>query len=123
GNNAGATGIYNLSNGASLSIAQSEKVGSFGDGTFNQTGGMHVIGTANSGTTVTVLAIGASHDTTSAFNLSGGTLNVIGRELLGGIGHATFNQTGGDHVISGELSTGIFNANSLKSFNLSGGNL
>jgi outer membrane autotransporter protein len=95
---AGGSGTYNLS-GGSLS-ADREQIGLFAGynfATFNQSGGIN-----------TVIAL----DLAGIYNLSGGTLSVVGLNILGG----TFNQSDGNVV-----------ANSLGmeggTYNQSGGNL
>jgi len=65
--------------------------------------------------------MGTVQGVTAVFNLSGGTLNVTGQEGVGGGGDGTFNQTGGDHLVSAELTVGTLAASGHGIFNYPAG--
>jgi hypothetical protein len=89
GGGPGASGTYNLSGAASLTVG-GETIGARGRGVFNQYGGTHVVNGS--------LTLNPNyHDPGSAavFNLSGGTLSVAATEYLSA--NALLNQTGGQN--------------------------
>ena len=93
--NVGA-GTYLLSGTGVLNVLGNE---SLSNGTFNQTGGTHNIGSALSSSTLTV---GVNAVTPGSFLLSGnGALNTFGTEIIGqhSGGNGTFNQTSGRHTL------------------------
>jgi hypothetical protein len=121
GNGAGSPGTYNLSGNGSLTVGGSEIVGYQGTGTFNQTGGVNLIGSASD---VQFLAVGAGGITygQGTYVLSGGTLNTSDEEVGGTTGSGTFNQSGGFNTTY-TLYVGGSNSNTGR-FTLSGsGNL
>jgi uncharacterized protein YhjY with autotransporter beta-barrel domain len=117
-------GIYNLGGTGSLTVNGGILVGNEGIGVFGNPG--TGIFRQNGGTVVTsaglfgALSIGVP-DSTGTYELSGGTLTVIGTTILGsalfpaGPGNGIFIQTGGIHSASagiqvgGEGSTGTYN--------------
>jgi hypothetical protein len=99
---ASGVGAYNLSNGASLSVA-GEIIGSGGAGVFNQTGGSHAIGQGAFN-----LYLGYTFGSTGAYNLSGGSLTLTNSEYIGNSGAGTFTQTGGTHAINDPGTNGLF---------------
>ena len=91
-----AVGVYNMSNGATLSVGGSEYVGNAGTGTFNQSGGTHsVVGT---------LYVQPGTAATGAFNLSGGSLSAGAM-----INQGTFSQTGGSLTSGATVNQRTFN--------------
>jgi hypothetical protein len=91
-----STGYYQLSAG-SLVVSTSEFVAN-PTGSFEQTGGVHIIGTAPNSATLSILGGGT-------FYLSGtASLSVNSTELVGSFGSGTFNQSGGVHTVSGSGS-------------------
>ncbi|CAN5481696.1 hypothetical protein BH09PLA1_BH09PLA1_01910 [soil metagenome] len=100
-----STGIYNLSAGT-LQLTNpgtpvTEFIGAAGNGTFNQTGGFHVMDTGPFNSMV----LGADALSTGTYLLSGGTLqsaaNVVGFQ-----GSGTFLQSGGTQTIAGVMRIG-----------------
>jgi hypothetical protein len=118
----GSLGTYWLSGTATLNTHGGETIGLSGDGVFNQSGGLHTVGT-------NTLAVGGSSGS-GTYNLSGGVLQTsyvtIGY-TLGGTGSAVFNQSGGTHsaavVTVGGWSAAPTNQADAGSYNLSGGTL
>ena len=95
GSNPASLGIYNLSNGGTLSVSgtNGEYIGLSGDGVFNQTGG------SNSAVN---LYIGTFTNSTGPaavgnYNLSNGA-TLSGSECVGFSGTGVFKQTGGSNV-------------------------
>jgi hypothetical protein len=110
-----ASGIYNMSNGATLAVAGNENVGLSGNGLFNQTGGTHTIGGE--------FYLGTNPTGNGTFVLSGGILSVTnGSTAVGYSGVGSFTQSGGSHAIGAWLYAG-YNPGSTGSYNLSGGSL
>jgi hypothetical protein len=110
----GATGTYNLSNAASLTVAAATVVGDDGTGTFTQSGG-----TANFNGR---LLLGESSHGFGTYNFSKGELTVAGQTVVGDADGANFSQTGGTAKLKGGLSIGArFGSNG--SYNISVGTL
>ena len=128
-NTPGATGTYNISDGATLDVFAITWLGAWGGGhgIVNQTGG-----TLNTG------AIAVGRDGTGTYNMSGGVLNQLGTDgftpnnhfIVGQVGFRDdlaegtgfFHQTGGDVTIA----TGVFLGdldNSEGTYKISGGTL
>jgi hypothetical protein len=92
GTNPASVGVYSMSNGAALNVADAEYLGYQARGTFNQTGGSHTL----TGTSNTNLYVGYTAASSGTFNLSGGTLSVpSGNQSIGYDGIGVFNQSGG----------------------------
>ncbi|MGA9753682.1 MAG: autotransporter domain-containing protein [Desulfobaccales bacterium] len=91
GQNAGASGSYNLS-GGSLSVAGNEYVGYSGTGAFTQTGGTHTV--------TGILMLGANAGSSGTYSLSGGSLTVGDYEAVGFCGTGSFTQSGGTHTVT-----------------------
>jgi hypothetical protein len=117
GYNATATGSYTLSGSATLSTTGSEFIGGLGVGSFNQTGGTHMLTSGNN----SFLYLGSAPGSTGTYTLSGGSLTIEGYEYLGYNGVGVFNQSGGTNSITGgrQLYLG-YNAGSTGTYNLSG---
>jgi T5SS/PEP-CTERM-associated repeat protein len=95
GTNPPGSGIYNLSDNATLNVSTTEYVGLAGNGTLNQTGGTHTAGS---------VIIAASPGSGGTVNLSGGSLTA-GSTFNNGV----FNQTGPSLASLGPVSgTGSF---------------
>ena len=92
----GSTGTYTLS-GGNLVGSQSEFIGSFGNGTFTQSGGTNSLPASAVG----YLNLGYNVGGIGTYNLSGGTLTAAKNEIVGDAGTGFFNQTGGSNKISG----------------------
>src|SRR5205823_759311 len=100
---AGAVGFYDLSNGSvNVSAAGGVIVGSIGLGTFQHTGGTHVI-TSSAG-----LKLGDNLGAVGAYNLSAGIVDasgsVAGGVIVGNFGVGTFHHTGGVHIVTASNS-------------------
>jgi hypothetical protein len=94
GSEVGANGAYILNDGTLSVPLGREFIGSDGNGTFNQNGGTHSLGTAS-------LTIGAFNGSNGTYNLSSGTLALNGgAEYVGSNGAGTFHQTGGTHKLT-----------------------
>jgi T5SS/PEP-CTERM-associated repeat protein len=146
GADAGSAGTYTLNGAGSVLITGNQTqtaglyVGNNGAGTFSQTAGTVVVGTALS----TNLSIGAGGTGTGVYQLSGtGSLSVNGNLYVGGSasgagGIATLAISGGSASITsqvvvypggtftqtaGNTSAGTFDAHAAGSFNLAGGTL
>ncbi len=91
GQNAGASGSYNLS-GGSLSVAGNEYIGYSGTGTFTQTGGTHTV--------TGILMLAANAGSSGTYSLSGGSLTVGDYEAVGYCGTGSFTQSGGTHTVT-----------------------
>jgi hypothetical protein len=111
GRYSGSSGMYTLSDTASLS-ADTEYIGHSGTGTFIQSGGSHEISN--------YLRIGYSSGINGTYTLNSGDLSVS-HELIGDSGAGTFTQLGGTHVAS-TLGIGN-NSDSSGVYNLRGGAL
>jgi len=112
GQNAGASGAYNLS-GGSLSVAGNEYIGYSGSGAFTQTGGTHTV--------TGILMLAARAGSSGTYSLSGGSLTVGSYEAVGYFGTGTFTQSGGTHTVTA-LYLGT-DAEASGTYNLSGGSL
>ncbi len=84
GFNPSASGSYNLSNSAVLSISGNENVGYSGSGSFTQSGGTN---------STNILHIGAGLGSNGTYNLNGGSLTC--QQIQGGAGISTLNLDGG----------------------------
>ena len=118
----GASGTYNLSDGAMLLVQGNEYIGSAASATFNQSGGMHSLsGTGQVGT----LQVGGSTGTVGTYNLSGGTLSVANREVIGGTGLGQFLQTGGTNTAATILigGTALNGTTQISTYTLTGGTI
>ena len=104
-----SSGTYNLSGTGSLA-ATNQYVGNSGNGSFNQSGGTNI---------GSVLYLGNLSGSSGVYNLSGGSLSIIG-EIIGDFGSGLFIQTGGIHTVNGNLSLGI-SPGGLGTYNQSGG--
>jgi hypothetical protein len=151
GYQADSVSTYNLSRGRlgleipSWPLWNQERIGYYGTGTFNQTGGTHnaigvILGskTGSSGTynqsggshTTNILYLGEEAGSSGVYNLGGGSLEVISAspllfyiaEKIGVQGEGSFTQTGGTHYVNGNLVLGE-EAGSKGIYNLSGGSL
>jgi hypothetical protein len=111
-----SSGVYNLSNGASLSVASTETIGAAGTGTFNQQGGANAVPFLN-------IAHGVA---AGAYNLSAGTLT-SSNVNVGEFGPGTFTHTAGTFTVNGGGVNGLYlgyNAGGFGTYTLSGaGNL
>jgi hypothetical protein len=115
GTNAASSGVFNLSNGASLTVSSLEIIGNFGMGIFTHTGG------SNTTAGLTIAQNGGS----GTYTLSGGLLTVTGNEAVGFNGSGSFTQLGGTHNIGNDLNVAARTSGSVATgtFNLSGGTL
>ncbi len=111
-----ATGIYNLS-GGSVTANTNVRIGGYGTGTLNQTGGAF--------NTASYLSIGRFSGSTGAVNVSGGTLNQSNASLsliVGEAGSGTMNISGSGNVIAaGQVILGL--TGGTGTLNLNGGML
>jgi hypothetical protein len=97
GNLPGASGTYTLS-GGTLSIPTGyESIGWDGAGVFNQSGGVHFMGTGIGNFN---FALGRQSDGSGTYNLSGTGLLTMpqGDQRIGSDGVGVFNQSGGSNV-------------------------
>jgi uncharacterized protein with beta-barrel porin domain len=95
GQNAGASGTYNLSDsgsGSLLSVAGNEYIGYSGSGSFTQTGGTHTV--------TGILMLAANAGSSGTYSLSGGSLTVGDYEAVGYSGTGSFTQSGGSHTVT-----------------------
>jgi hypothetical protein len=100
----GANGTYNLSGTGSLIVHARELIGvGYGKGTFNQSGGTHIV--LGSDTVHNPDYSDFNISSGGAYNLSDGLLSVAASEQLGGV----FNQSGGTHVVGGNLWAYTYN--------------
>jgi hypothetical protein len=120
---AASQGAFALSGSGTLLVGN-ETVGLYGTGTFNQTGGTHIVGGVNG-----QLIIAQYSGSSGTYNLSGGILDVtsigpVSAEFIGVQGTAIFNQSGGTNTAnSEEPHSGPnlgFLAGSSGTYNLSG---
>jgi hypothetical protein len=113
----GSSGTYSLSGDGTLNVQGHEYVGYAGAGVFNQSGGLHTVGTNG------LLAVGGGPGT---YNLSGGILQTSNVSVSGDSGSAVFNQSGGTHSTF-QVNLGAWNAATNQAdtgtYNLSGGSL
>ncbi|MHB9072264.1 MAG: autotransporter domain-containing protein [Desulfobaccales bacterium] len=112
GQNAGASGTYDLS-GGSLSVGGNAYIGYSGTGTFTQTGGTHTV--------TGILMLAADAGSSGTYSLSSGSLSVGNYEAVGYSGTGTFTQSGGTHSVTA-LYLGIA-AGASGSYTLSDGSL
>ena len=112
-----ATGTFSQS-GGSLLVSGGESIGDGGSGSFDQSGGANNAGGLAVGTDLVTGNAG-----TGTYNLSAGSLQVgyMGENIGYGNGSGTFTQSGGSHVITGEMYLG--NNNGTGTYNLSNGSL
>ncbi len=120
GENATGRGIYTITGGDIESGPNGPGGIVLGDmggrGDFEQSGGRVSIGS---------LQLGYGVESIGTYTLIGGppvTMSVIGPEVIGYLGSGDFNQDGGDHVISGDLSLGVA-PEGVGTYNLKSGNL
>jgi hypothetical protein len=112
---AGATGTYNLSGAATLTVAGgNEYIGASGTGTFNQTGGSNSV---NEGTSVVnpAFVVGFQTGSSGTYSLGPtGSLAATGSvaESIGYQGGGTFIQTGGTNSCNGAFDLGSFSGSS-----------
>jgi hypothetical protein len=131
----GTSGTYNLSNGATLIVNSDEFIGTGGNGTFNQSGGVHTV-TGPNGIFLGDFISGTNPAdiTTGLFNLSGGTVSTPNIYVGGGypnsvtntiaaVGYGNLTVTGGTLNVAGTIQ--VFNtsnsAGTFSSMTLSGG--
>lgn len=121
------TSALNIGTGANISTSRLVTSDSSGaKSTINQTGGtLNITGTLNDSNQNSSYVMGhwGSGDATSAYNLSGGTINSPDAELKFGwdSNDVTFVQSGGDHLILGlDFNSG---RNNTAVYSLNGGNL
>lgn len=96
-------GVLNLSSLGRMDVFGDELVGDSGTGTFNQSSGMHALGTAASAGT---LYLGYTATGKGNFDLSGGTLLVHGAEYIGHDGAGTFTHAYGLNQVNGLMRIG-----------------
>jgi hypothetical protein len=110
--NSAGSGIYTLSNSASLTVTGSEYIGNQGNGLFTQSGGTHKIGG--------LLSLGTFAGASGTVDLSGGSLTVP-TIVIGGNGTVS-GGAGVLNVTGGTLrATNISILNNFSSFSLGGG--
>ncbi|MGN6371156.1 MAG: beta strand repeat-containing protein [Phycisphaerae bacterium] len=113
GFNPGSLGIYNLSSTAELDTSNLT-IGQSGTGIFNQSGGYL--------SASQTLTLAADANSTANFTLSDGGLT-SNDVIVGNHGNATFNQTGGAHLLpNGSLTLGYW-SDAHGTYNLSNGSL
>jgi len=98
----GAMGTYNLEGYGNLivtgfTVIGGKDYGKVGRGEFNQSGGTHTTGG---------LFLGDNSDSSGAYNLYDGELNVGDWEVIGGVGTGNFYQSGGTHTTNGDVTIG-----------------
>ena len=97
GNLTSGSGTYSLT-GTGLVLTDYTIIGYSGAGTFNQSGGTHI---------VTYLTLGNSTGSSGIYNLSGsGLLLASTGESIGAAGSGTFNQSGGTNSVAENLRIG-----------------
>jgi hypothetical protein len=69
------------------------------------------------------LILGTEIGGNGTYRLSGTGILSVGGEYIGDIGRGSFIQSGGTHIVDGQLWVGAFGAGSSGSFDLSGGSL
>jgi hypothetical protein len=87
GDNAGSSGIYNLSGNAVLLVEGNEYIGQAGTGVLNQTGGTHTVDFS--------LHLGFSAGGMGTYNLSGGSATINSGVHVGGSGVGVLDVSGG----------------------------
>jgi hypothetical protein len=133
GANPGSSGTYNLE-GGTLSSSTSLVIGSFGSGTFAQSGGSisaysELIGWNGSGAftqtagthTANLLRLGNNIGASGTYDLSNGSLSALGQEI-GFSGTGTFTQTAGTNTATSVVYLG-FNDSGSGTYALEGGSL
>ncbi len=119
-----ATGTYLLSGSATLNVSGNESVGVQGVGVFNQSGGIHNVGTTSDLRTLSVGELPGSaglytlNDAAAVLTVNGN--NFIGGNYAGPGGAGTFNLAAGSMTVTRAIK--IWNTEGT-SFNLSGGAL
>ena len=115
GYNNGASGAYQLSGSGRLTVFD-EYLGRDGQGAFTQTGGTHIVKNKlnfNSGT-------GFYYNSfMSTYSLSAGSLSAVA-EVIGDMGLAVFNHSGGVHTVGTTLRLGGHDVGANGFYNLSG---
>ena len=112
----GANALYTLSNTASLNVTGNEYIGLLGSpGAFSQQGGTNTVG---------VLYVGYGNSANGTYSLSAGLLSVTnGATYIGFSGTGVLNQSGGTHLIAGNLNLGYaessYNKPAIGTYNLS----
>ena len=109
-----ANSVQVQQSGGTLSVDQSEIIGSTGTATFIQSGGTHSINN--------ILALGNYAGAHGIFSLQAGNLTVTIDELIGASGSGTFTQSGGIHTVTSALNLGL-NTGGSGTYQLSAGNL
>lgn len=121
GDGPNTNGFYQLS-GGTLLVSGDERYSFSGSGSFAQSGGVHVIGSASAPATVT---IGSIHS--SEYSLSNtGSLTVFGKVIDGLDGPGDYDQTGGAATVHGNFYVGGSDTaptNQSCTLNLSAGSL
>ncbi len=118
GMNAGSNGSYALSGSGQLVSNNNVNVGYEGDGTFTQTGGTATIGTGVANRSLSVASVAGA---TGQYDLSSGSLTVVGDGEIGEGGAGIFNQSGGTADFSGNVHI-AYSAGSSGALTASGGN-
>jgi hypothetical protein len=113
----GSSASYHLAGDAVLDVNGSVALGDSGTVDFTQSGGLFFV--SNS---IVRIALGPS--SSANYLLSGGSLFVsqMGSVIVGGLGNATFTQTGGTHTIRGSDGL-IISQGTASTYTLSGGEL
>ncbi|HEY7089195.1 MAG TPA: hypothetical protein VH518_13955 [Tepidisphaeraceae bacterium] len=118
--NSGTRGTYLLNDGT-LNVSFDENVGAIAAGTFIQSGGVHVIGSATSPANLNIPLISGA---TGFFLLNNGSLTVNGDTILGGNGGGAtgiLTLSGGSMTVTGALA--ISTSLGASSINLQGATL
>src|SRR5205807_1935897 len=109
-----SSGTVNLS-GGTLAFSGTAVIGGGGSGTFNHSGGTFTAGQL----ILAQFTNGTNAASSGAYNMSNGaTLQILGVEQIGAAGTGLFTQTGGNHLVTGNLDVGG-SAGSIGIFNLS----
>ena len=105
-NAVGSNGTYDMRGGA-LTTKHTEIIGNADVGSFDQSGGVHRVGTLNDPITGNNLILGRVEGSTGTYLLHGNgsenspSLNVTGDLIVGGSGNGVFTQDAGDVVAGG----------------------
>ena len=113
GENAGGSGTYSLSGSGLLSVP-SEYIGTYGTGSFTQSGGTQSV----SGDLFVGGAAGASGSGT--YSLSGSGLLSVPSEYIGEFGSGSFTQSGGTHTVVSQIVL-AYAGTCSGTYNLNGG--
>ena len=122
GDLAGSTGNYNLQGGSLLNHSGLEIIGSLGNGTFTQTGGLNA---PDSGANVTnTLIVGFVDGANGTYNMQGGTLTTVGLNVGGNSATGTVNHSAGNINLTLQAGTTPilylgYGTNGIASYNLS----